>query len=143
MQKVPLAPFYIIAAAMIGFGDVLYLSYFQYMNLIPTCAIGGCEIVLTSVHSKLFGIPWSYIGLVYYTYMLCLAALLAYEPKSKALRLAVLGYTGVGVIYSTWAILYIQLSVIHALCQFCLISAVTTLVLFALSVWHFKDIKRA
>ena len=135
--KPPLAPYLLIALAFVGLGDTFYLSYFQYLNLIPTCAIGGCETVLTSVHSKFFGIPWSYIGLVYYLYMLCLGLLLAIDPKSLGLRLGALAYTAIGVAYSVWAIFYIQLSVIGELCQYCAISALTTLGLFAVAAWHF------
>ena len=136
--KPPLAPYVLLALAMIGLGDAFYLSYFQYLNLIPSCAIGGCEIVLTSEHSKFFGVPWSYIGLVYYGYLFCLAVLLSIEPRSKALRLGALAYTGVGVAFSAWAIFYIQLSVIGALCQFCLLSAVTTLCLFAVALLQWR-----
>lgn len=142
-QKPSLAPYILLALAMIGLGDTFYLAYFQYLNLIPTCAIGGCEVVLTSVHSKFFGVPWSYIGTVYYAYMFCLAVLLCIEPRSKALRLAALAYTGVGICYSSWAIFYIQLTVIGALCQFCAISALTTLCLFCVSVWHFRSTRSA
>lgn len=123
---------------MVGLGDTLYLSYFQYLNLIPSCALGGCETVLTSEYSKFFGVPWSYIGLVYYTYAFCLAALLALDPKSLGLRLGALLYAGVGVVYSAWAIFYIQLSVIGSLCEFCTISALTTLGMFAAALWHFR-----
>jgi uncharacterized membrane protein len=130
MQKPPIAPYLLLALAMVGLGDTLYLSYYQYLNLVPSCAIGGCETVLTSVYSKFFGVPWSYIGLVYYTYLFCLAALLIYDPASRGLRTGALIYTGVGVAYSAWAIFYIQLSVIGALCEFCAISAVTTVLAF-------------
>lgn len=136
-EKLPVAPYLLIALAFIGLGDTLYLSYFQYMNLIPSCAIGGCEIVLTSEYSKFFGVPWSYVGLVYYVYMLGLALLLAIDPKSLGLRLGALLYTGVGVAYSVWAIFYIQLSVLGELCQYCAISALTTLCLFGVALWHF------
>ena len=137
--KLPLAPFILLALALVGLGDTFYLSYFQYLNLIPTCAIGGCEVVLTSPQSKFFGVPLSYIGLVYYAYMLCLAVLLCVDPSSKALKLGALVYTGIGFIYSVYAIFYIQLSVIGALCEFCVISAVTTLCLFAVAVWHWRS----
>lgn len=140
--KLPLAPYLLIALAFIGLGDTLYLSYFQYLNLIPSCAIGGCEIVLISVHSKFFGVPWSYIGLVYYVYMLCLAFLLSIEPRSPALRFAALAYTSVGVFYSAWAIFYIQMTVIGALCQFCAISALTTACLFGVAFWHFASSRK-
>jgi uncharacterized membrane protein len=141
-NRVPLAPYILLALALIGLGDTLYLSYFQFMNLIPTCAIGGCEVVLTSAHSKFFGVPWSYLGLVYYAYMFCLAVLLCVEPYSRALRLATVAYTGVGVLYSVWAIFYIQLSVIGALCQFCAISAVTTLLLCIVASVHWYGTKK-
>ncbi|MBP7770647.1 MAG: hypothetical protein KA066_01900 [Candidatus Pacebacteria bacterium] len=136
--KPALTPFILLALALVGLGDAFYLSYFQYLNLIPSCAIGGCETVLTSEYSKLFGIPWSYIGLVYYLYMLCLSVLLIIDPGSKGLKLGALAYTGFGVVYSAWAIFYIQLSVIGAICQFCAISAFITLLLFITAVWHWK-----
>lgn len=123
---------------MVGLGDTLYLSYFQYLNLIPSCAIGGCEVVLTSEYSKFFGVPWSYIGLVYYAYLFCLAVLLSIDPRSRGLRLAAVAYSGVGVLYSAWAILYIQLFVIGALCEYCAISALTTLVAFGVALWHYR-----
>ncbi len=136
MQKPPLAPYLLLALAMVGLGDTLYLSYFQYLNLIPSCAIGGCEVVLTHAWSKFFGVPWSYIGLVYYAYLFCLALLLVVDPRSRGLRLGALVYTGVGVAYSAWAIGYVQLTVIGALCEFCAISALTTALAFATAVWH-------
>jgi uncharacterized membrane protein len=139
MQDKPLlTPYLLMAAAMVGLGITAFLSYFQYMNLIPSCAVGGCEIVLTSEHSKFFGVPWSYVGLVYYAYLFALSLLLAIDPRSIALRLGTLFYTGIGVLYSAWAIFYIQLSVIGALCEYCSMSALTTLALFALAVWHFR-----
>lgn len=139
--KVLLTPFLLIAVTLIGLGDVLYLAYYQYLNLIPSCALGGCEIVLSSVYSKFFGVPLSYLGLVYYIYGLCLFVLLAAEPKSKALRLAALGYTGVGAALSAVFIFYIQLGLIGAICLYCAISAAVAGVLFALSLVHFIKTK--
>jgi uncharacterized membrane protein len=138
-QKQPITPYILLALALIGLGDVFYLAYFQYLNLIPSCAIGGCEQVLTSVYSKFFGVPWSYIGIAFYGYMLCLAILLTIDPRSKGLRFGALVYTGIGVLYSCWAIFYIQLSLIHALCQFCALSAITTLLMFCTAVWHWRS----
>lgn len=132
-----LAPYYLLALALVGLGDTFYLSYFQYLNLIPSCAIAGCDIVLTSVYSKFFGVPLAYIGLVYYVYMLGLAILLTIEPRSFALRLGALMYTGIGLLYSLHAIFYVQMTLIGALCQYCIISAFLTLLLFAVALWHF------
>ena len=139
-MKIALAPFYIISATFIGLADTLYLSYFHYMNLIPSCAIGGCEIVLTSPYSTPFGVPFAYIGLFYYVSMLGLAMLLAYDPYSRGLRLGMLVYAGIGLVLSIGFELF-QYFVIHALCMYCGISALTTLVLFGLAVWHWVSSK--
>ncbi|MDO8518370.1 MAG: vitamin K epoxide reductase family protein [bacterium] len=136
-KKVILTPFYLIAATLVGLGDTLFLSYYAYLDIIPGCAIGGCEIVLASAYSHPFGVPFGYIGLVYYGYMLALAILLAIEPDSKALRFATLAYTGIGLLLSIGFELF-QFFVIGALCLYCGISALTTLVLFILAVWHWK-----
>jgi uncharacterized membrane protein len=136
MQKPLSTPYVLLALGLIGLGIAGYLAYFQFNNMIPSCAIGGCAVVLTSPQSKLFGVPWSYIGLVYYAYMFCLGILLSIDPRSRGLRLGALIYTGIGVVYSCWAIFYIQLSVIHALCQYCLMSAITTFLLFCTALWH-------
>jgi uncharacterized membrane protein len=140
--QVLLTPFVLIAATLIGLGDVLYLSYYQYLNLIPSCALAGCEVVLSSEYSKFFGIPLSYFGLVYYIYALCLWILLAAEPRSQALRMAALGYSAVGFVLSAIFIFYIQLGLIGALCLYCVISALITTVLFGTSVWHFISTKK-
>lgn len=143
MQKPLLQPFYLLALAMIGLGDVLYLSYYQYLNLIPSCAVGGCEIVLTSAYSKFFGVPLSYIGIVFYGYLFCLAILLMIEPRSKALRLGALLYTLVGFVLSVIFIFYIQLTLIGALCVYCAISAATSAFAFIVALWHWRASTRA
>ena len=134
-----LAPYVLIALALIGLGDTVYLSYYQYLNLIPSCAIGGCETVLTSVYSKFLGVPLSYIGLVYYLYMVGLGLLLAVEPSSRALRFGALLYTLAGLGFSLYFELYIQAYLIGALCLYCGISAITTLLLFCVAVWHSRS----
>ncbi|MES2006576.1 MAG: vitamin K epoxide reductase family protein [Patescibacteria group bacterium] len=137
-----LAPFYLIAATFIGIADTLYLSYNHFLNLIPSCAIGGCEVVLTHPSATLYSlnVPLAYLGLIYYAYLLCLGVLLAYDPRSKGLRLGMLGYTAIGLVCSLAFEAY-QFFVIGAMCLYCGISATTTLVLFSLSVWHWVSTK--
>lgn len=136
-----LAPFYLIAAALVGIADTLFLSYFAFLNAVPGCAIGGCEVVLTSVYAKFLGVPLGYLGLVYYAYMLALALLIVIEPRSKALALAALFYTGVGLLLSLVFEFYIQAYLIGAMCLYCGISALTTLVLFGVALWHYRTLK--
>lgn len=138
MKKVLLTPFWIIAATFIGLGDTFFIAYYQHLGLTPTCAIGGCEIVLNSVYSKFMGVPLSYIGVVFYLYMLALAIVLAYDPFGKGTRFAMLAYATIGLLCSIGYELT-QIFVIHAICMYCAISAVTTLLLFILAVWHWRS----
>lgn len=133
-----LTPYWFIAAAFVGLGDTLFLSYFHLLGLIPGCAIlSGCEQVLTSVYASPFGVPFAYIGLFYYLHVLGLGFLLAIDPESKGLRLGALLYTGLGLLLSIGFELF-QFFVIHALCLYCGISALTTLALFCIAVWHWR-----
>jgi uncharacterized membrane protein len=142
-QKVLLTPFWIIAATFIGIGDTAYLVYEKLHGVVPGCLVlHGCEQVLNSPYSTVFGVTLAHIGLVYYVYMLALAVLLAIEPYSKALRLGTLVYATIGLLFSIYFELF-QYFVIHALCQYCAISALTTLVLFCLAVWHWRATRKA
>ncbi len=136
--KVLLTPFWLIAATLIGLGDTLFLSYYQHLGITPGCAIGGCEIVLSSVYSKFMDVPLSYIGLVFYLYMLALAIVLAYDPFGKGTRFAILAYTSIGLLLSI-GFEATQIFVIHAICLYCALSAFTTLVLFALAILHWRS----
>lgn len=133
-----LGPSLIVALAFIGLGDTLFLSYFQYMNAIPGCAIGGCEQVLTSVYSKFFGVSLSYIGLVYYVGMLALGIVLSTDPRSFGLRWATVAYATIGLGLSIYFEFYIQMYLIGALCMYCAISALVTLAFFSVAVQHYK-----
>ncbi len=135
--KMLLTPFWLIAATLVGLGDTLYLAYYHLLGLIPGCAIGGCEIVLNSPYSSPLGVPFAYIGVVYYAYMLCLGILLVVDPHSKGLRFGVLAYTALGLLLSIGFELF-QFFVINALCLYCAVSALTTFVLFAIALWHIR-----
>src|SRR3989344_5521051 len=123
-NKPHITPYLVLALAMIGLGDTLYLAYFQYLNLVPTCAISGCELVLTSPYAKFLGV------------------LLAIEPGSRALRIGALAYGAVGFALSFIFVFYIQLTLIGAICQYCAMSALTTTAFFATAIWHWKMTKQ-
>jgi uncharacterized membrane protein len=138
-----LTPYWIIAATFLGIGDTAYLVYEKLHGIVPGCLVlNGCEKVLTSQYSTVFGITLAHIGLVYYAYMLALAVLLAIDPYSKGLRFGMLAYAAIGLAFSVY-FEWFQWSVIGALCQYCAISALTTLVLFGLAVWHWRSTRAA
>lgn len=111
--------------AVLGALDSLYLTWVKLANQVPYCGTsGGCATVENSVYSEVNGIPVAAIGLGAY---LVIAGLLAFERRSPLLRnyggLAVFGLALTGTLYSAY-LTYIELYVIHAICYYCVASAV-------------------
>jgi uncharacterized membrane protein len=86
--KVSLAPYFMLALALIGVADAFYDSYAIYTGQLLWCPppIDGCNIVANSSYARVLDMPLGYFGFVYYLYMFGLAALLAFEPFSRSLR---------------------------------------------------------
>lgn len=81
-----------------------------------------------------------YYGVVLYLYMSGLAVLLAFDPVSRGLRLGAILCAGLGVLFSLY-FMVLQVAFIRAFCIYCLISAVTTLLLAVVAAVHAKPIR--
>lgn len=125
-----------VAIALIGFADATYLTISHYMNAIPPCTTGGCETVLTSKYSTIYGIPQALLGSLYY--LAALILLILYMDGRKEIFLKLFTYlVPVGFIASL-VFLYLQAFVIHAWCLYCLGSAATSTILFGLGIYIYK-----
>jgi len=115
--------------ALIGLGIAAYLTYIHYAGIQPLClASGGCEKVQSSHWSKLAGIPVATIGLVGYAAIL---ALLFVPGEIGLAGTALVALVGFGFsAYLTW----VELARIHAVCQWCVASAILMTLLGVLSV---------
>ena len=109
-----------LALAVIGLGVTTYLTYIHYAGVSPACTAGqSCIKVQTSQWSKLDGIPVALLGLIGYVGIL--ASLVA--PDREETRLVTLGLTVIGVGFSAY-LTYRELFSIHAICEWCVSSAV-------------------
>lgn len=137
MQKHCHAPYLLLALAFVGTSVAFYNSYALYNGQPLWCPppVDGCNEVAGSAYARIFDLPVGYYGVVYYLYMAGLAALLIADPSSRALRLAAVGYAGVGVGFSIYFMI-LQVAFIHAFCVYCLVSAVTTVLLFVAALAH-------
>ncbi len=128
-----------LVRAFAGLSVAFYDSYAIYNGQALWCPppINGCNEVASSTYARIFGLPVGYFGTVYYLYMLCLAALLVFDPLSRGLLLGAVAYAALGVCFSIY-FLSLQIGFIHAFCIYCLISAMITLLLLAAAVSHFK-----
>jgi uncharacterized membrane protein len=127
-----------LALTLIGIAVALYVGKGGYTGEPLWCPIiDGCNVVVNSPYSRIFGVPMAYFGFIYYLYMFALAARLAFDPFSNSLRFRAVLYAGVGAASSLY-FMYLQLGFIHAVCVYCLISAATTFLLLFAAIWHFR-----
>ena len=122
-----------IVLTIIGLGVASYLTYVHYSGIKPACSLGGsCEKVQTSAYSHLAGVPVALMGLIgYVTIMILLLA-----PETETTRFATVAVTTVGFGFSAY-LTYRELFSIHAVCEWCVSSAVILTLLVSLAVWRF------
>jgi uncharacterized membrane protein len=104
------------ALALAGAAVAAYLVYARYTGTRLACTTGGCETVQHSRYAKAAGIPVAVLGLV--AYLAVFATALSARVEAAALGAAiVLGGLAFGVY-----LIVIQVAVIDAICQWCLVS---------------------
>jgi uncharacterized membrane protein len=136
-----------VAVALMGVFLSLYLVLYRlgvYGELV--CGSGSCEVVQASSFSVFLGLPVAVWGLAWYLAVFVIAlvgsrSLEAAEPDAKwpGLMLAVLATGGLAFsAYLTW----IEVGVLHAICRWCVGSAVLTGLIF-LGAAPWRALRRA
>ena len=108
----------VLALSCIGAAIAGYLVWARYSNVPISCTTGGCETVQRSSYAKLAGIPVSVLGLAAYM-GIAVSALRRSEPA----RFLTAGLVLTGFLFSAYLLL-VQLTVIHAVCDWCVASDV-------------------
>jgi uncharacterized membrane protein len=131
----------IAALALAGLFVALYLTLYK-LGVIGelTCAVGSCETVNTSRWATFLGMPVAAWGLVFYIITLGIAFASTQDrfADSRAVLVALVAWTGWGVVFSGW-LTYLELAVIHAICQWCVVSALIVLTIFVLSALELRE----
>ena len=112
----------------LGFLDATYLTILHYKNAFPPCTISGCEKVLTSQFSVIYGVPVSLLGTLFFT-LAIVFSLLVFLSKRKIFAHGLFLITLTGLFVSA-VLFFIQLFIIKSFCQYCLFSESMTLLLF-------------
>jgi uncharacterized membrane protein len=115
--------------ATFGIGVAAYIAIAEADGGAPACLAGGggCETVSASSHSELAGISVAVLGIVGYALLLATALLRGDGARMGGFLLALVGFG-----YSVY-LTYLELFVIDAICQWCVVSALLMTVLFALN----------
>lgn len=89
------------------------------------CGTGGCDTVQTSPWAVFLGLPVAFYGVVGYL-AIFVVALVALRPGALLERkwnVVLVGLATVGVLFTAY-LTYLELFVIHAICRWCVGSAV-------------------
>lgn len=120
-----------VLLSLIGIADSAYLAYEHFSNRIVPCSIGAfadCGKVLSSEYAVIFGIPLAVIGLIHYILLFTLAYLVLHR-KAIIYKYLLFLQSSIGLIASLY-FMYLQLGVIGAICIYCTVSAINSLLLF-------------
>jgi uncharacterized membrane protein len=120
---------FIVAAllSLVGLADSIYLTVEHLAGRTVRCTITtGCEEVLTSAYASVGGIPLAGIGALAYFTVFSAAILAAFGNRLAG---NLLFYVVALMLAVSIYLFFLQAFVLHAFCQFCLLSAAVTLLL--------------
>ncbi len=110
--------------------DSIYLTVHHYTaEPVPCSLTNGCEMVLTSSYSQIAGIPLALFGAAAYFAAFSLALLAMFGDRRMWKLFGV--QATIMALFAGWLI-YVQAVLIGFFCQFCLLSAGSSVALFAI-----------
>lgn len=136
---------YIIGAiAVLGALETAFLTVVEFTgSAAAVCPTTGCQIVLESEYAKIFGLPLTLFGFLGYTTMaiLAFAPLLVKEESQKDLKsqvdnttwLLMFAIASAMFVFSLY-LTYVMLFPLQAICPYCVVSAVFSVLLFVLTI---------
>ena len=128
--------------ALAGIFISLYLTLYK-IGVIGelSCSIGSCETVNTSKWSRFLGLPVAAWGLLFYLDLFAIALIGTFPrfENERVISIVLVAETVVGVLFSAW-LTYLELAVIHAICIWCVTSAVIVTVILLVSIADLREI---
>ena len=132
----------LIALAAIGLADSAYLTWIKWVEGGACYVSSGCEAVNSSQFASIGGVPIALLGAGAF---LAILFTLLLEPRNEFFEfngpLIIFGISLVGVLYSAY-LTYLELYVIHAICPFCVLSAVVLTLILILSALRLQRAMR-
>jgi len=128
-----------LVLAVVGLLDAGYLTYVKVSGSYAYCGgFGECEVVNQSRFAVLWGLPIAIYGAAAY---LVIVILLLLELRSSRWHemgpLGVFGVTLFGTLFSAY-LTYIEIEVLHAICPYCVVSAIVMTLLWVSSMLRLR-----
>jgi uncharacterized membrane protein len=124
-----------IALSILGLLVSIYMTVYKVSSNDNMClGSGDCSTVNSSRYSEVYGIPVAAIGVLGYAAIL---GILLLEDRNDFLKkngtMILFGITLMGFLFTLWLV-YVEVTLLHALCPFCVASQITMTLIFILSV---------
>jgi uncharacterized membrane protein len=133
----------VAALALAGIFISLYLTLYK-IGVIGelSCSIGSCETVNSSKWARFFGFPVAAWGLLFYLDVFAIAFIgtLARFENEPLISTVLVFEAAIGVLFSAW-LTYLELGVIHAICIWCVTSAVVVTAILFVSVADYREVR--
>lgn len=133
----------VVGLSLVGTGIAAYLTAEYYAGSAPICGpTGGCAAVTSSSYATVAGVPVAVLGLAMYLALLGMGLLhLVRGTTLPTAPLLVATVSGLGVAFSAY-LTALQLFIIHAICPWCVGSALTVLSILVISVAGMVNTRR-
>jgi uncharacterized membrane protein len=129
--------------ALAGIFISLYLTLYK-LGVIGelSCSIGSCETVNTSKWSQFLGLPVATWGLFFYidVFIIALVGTMPKAADSRAISIVLTAEAAIGVLFSAW-LTYLELAVIHAICIWCVTSALVVTAILLVSAADLRELR--
>lgn len=128
-----------LALAIAGAGVAAYLTWTHYDDRVLLCGVGDCVTVQQSSYAQIGNVPIALLGLGMYVTIAALGLVRWWHPHRRvATTMGAFGIGLAGALYAAY-LTYLELWVIDAICQWCVVSAAITLgivVIEGTSLWR-------
>jgi uncharacterized membrane protein len=115
-----------LALAAGGIAVSAYLTVVHYRDDLLVCSVGGCHTVQNSPYAELADVPVALLGLGMFAALALLGLLrLARPVQGERITLATFALALTGTIFTIY-LTYLELFVIDAICQWCVLTALLT-----------------
>ena len=127
--------------SLAGIFVALYLLLYK-LGMIGnlSCSVGSCETVNSSKWATFLGLPVAGWGVAWYVAMFVLAIVSTGSrfADSPLVSLVLLGVAASGLIFSLY-LTYLELFVINAICQWCVVSTIIVTIIFFFTVADYRE----
>eukprot|EP00210_Caulerpa_lentillifera_P007967 g7606.t1 len=132
---------YKVITGLAGLGclETIYLTLSKFLNHPVVCLANGCEAVLTSEYSEIYGVPISLFGFLGYSSMIIFAMECERSSNTFPYKNLLVSSTSVMAASSTVLIFTLMTKLDNAFCLWCYLSAFFSVIAFLISLTAVKD----